>query len=103
MLLGLFDFSKPAKRSKKIIIRSAIKLMIFFLLLSIIAGIAMFAIFNLMGYAPIGIVFFLFFLLGGIITAISIRNSTFYKLAILEACQTITSSSHKREYEEYEE
>lgn len=94
--MGLFDFSNPARRAKEILIKNAKKSMISAIVSGIILGIAfMISLSNVvdsdMGILPI--IIGLIPIVISIFAAISIRNSTFYRLAILEACEVIKNSS----------
>jgi len=89
--MNLFDFSNPAERARTLMIRSAkltiIGVIFIFTLLGIISVIVLSST-SLVLSLIIGVCIVLL----GLGIAVCVRDSTFYKLAILEACEEINKS-----------
>lgn len=90
---GLFDFSKPAEKAKEQLISSAKKSMILTLVVGVLLALVMLVTFADLGEGLIGFIAAVIIIVISISIAIATRNSTFYRLAILEACEVIKKTS----------
>ena len=89
---GFFDFSNPAAKAKDLLIKNAKSSMVLVIVLGILLGIGLLVVFSKALNVFVGIIVAVVILILSIALAICIRNSTYYRLAILEACETITHS-----------
>lgn len=89
----LFDFSQPAQRAQFLIIRSAKIKMI---LVIVIGGLVSLISFPNNVLLSIGII------LLAIVLCYVIRDSTFYRLAILEACENIEDIAKNKSKDDFQ-
>lgn len=86
---SLFDFSQPAVRAKELLIKNAKNNMIATLVVGVLIAIVLWVILGKAVSGLLGFIVAVVVVLIAVVSAINIRNSTFYRLAILEACEVI--------------